>query len=301
MMHPILHTIKYYDIFDMPMTIDELYFLQHISSDNKVMSKDDILKYLQDSNEIDSIDGLNFLKGRQSLVEIRDIKKSNAQKSWKFISRYINDFLKVPFLTAVFASGSLSMRYMSDSSDLDVFIISKNNRIFTVRFFLYLTFKIGKKLWLSEGEESMKFCFNHLITQDSLKMSDTDHIYEARLYSQFFPIIDLDDVFKKFVSENQSSIQKFLPLYPDLIQVWHDNIDFKTIKEHKTSFLEKILSGWIGDVFEWIVKNIQLMVFNKNIGKTKQLREQGFVQMNDKQMRFHTHPVRWKIDKNLHL
>lgn len=297
-MNQILYTIQYYDIFDYPLTIDEIYYLQ---SSKNVISKDDIAKHINkllEENIIETANGLYYLTGRQSLINTRKRKEQNAQQKWVFVSKHINNFLKIPFIRGVFASGSLSMYYMSEDSDLDIFLICKHRRIFTARFFTFIYFKLYKKIWLHEGEKKTKFCLNHWISDKNLTMQQQDHIYEARLYSQFYPIYGLS-VYYDFINKNKW-INKYIPLYPHGINIIHNKIP-KLIKqiEITPNLLEKILNTPLGYIFELIVKYIQLIVFYFHSRKYLELKRNGFIKMTDTEMRFHTHPIRFKVDKKL--
>lgn len=301
-MNEILSTIRYYDIFDYPLTIDEIYNLQQ-SLDNKknIITKEEVISYLQlliKNNIIETSNNLYYLKGKNTLIQIRKEKENNTKEKWNFLEQNIQHFLKIPFLRAVFASGSLSMFYMSKNSDLDIFLICKHGKIFTARFFTYIYFKLYKKIWLNEGENATKFCLNHWISDKNLTLQPQDHIYEARLYSQFYPIYGID-IYQKFIKQNQW-IKNYIPLYPDGIKIIHNKIP-KNIKQINITpnILEKILDTPIGYVFELIVKYIQLIIFYFHSKKYTELKKQGFLKMTDYEMRFHTHPIRLKVDKKL--
>src|SRR5688572_10570799 len=133
----VLKTLLYFDIFNYPLTAEEIFnFLGHRKSTKTEV--DDSLQKLTDQGLIYRFGDFHSAQCNGDLV-IRRLKGNQmAEKAIPFAKKQAGRIAKFPFVRAVMASGSLSKKYMDDHSDLDFFVITAPGRVWVSRLFLAL-------------------------------------------------------------------------------------------------------------------------------------------------------------------
>ena len=139
----ILKTLIYYDIFNYPLKAWEIHkWLIGKSSSLKQTEKS--IHILVKKQKIKIKNGYYYLSGRSGLVKKRlereEVSKSHLQTA-KLIS---NIFRLIPWIKLVGVSGSLSMMGSTRTDDIDLFIVTSENRIWISRLLLiFLTSLTG--------------------------------------------------------------------------------------------------------------------------------------------------------------
>ena len=133
------------------------------------------------------------------------IKKDMLKKSffWARICGHL------PGVMAIFLSGSVSQNKFTKDSDIDFFVIAKNGKIWTARFFIFFILKIFGQL-AKEKNHAQKICPNHFITNKNLEIKEQD-FYSANLFMHNIPLYDPKNLFSKFITKNESWIKKIIP------------------------------------------------------------------------------------------
>ena len=86
----------------------------------------------------------------------------------KIIERYLPLLISVPYTREIYLSGSLARKQSHSESDIDLVVISKENRIWFNRILLNLvTFLIGKRR--SQHQRAGCFCFNSSFGENNFK------------------------------------------------------------------------------------------------------------------------------------
>lgn len=260
----ILQTIVYFDVLSRPLKEKEI--LWNLRSTTEIISRErllniaisDIIKkssYLQ--KNIEYKDGFFFLKGRGELIKERKKREKISKQNWQKLKKITPKINGTPFLKGVFVSGSLAINNSNEKSDIDLMIIAKRGRIFTVRFFLTLFLSmIGERR--TPKKIAGKVCLNHYLSENALRV-DFPSIYNAYTYLHLKPIILREDIFNRF--------RKAQDWMKDYLLFWDKTFKppFQVEKKSKTAqLLEKTLSGRLGDRIEKHLKNIQLKRKEKN-------------------------------------
>lgn len=284
----ILATISYYDIFDYPLTSFEIWrhLVKPKEGKQNEITAGDIVEALFESTElcgcISQKAGFYFLKGRETISDLRLSRKKLADQKWKKIKNTFRLLSVVPFMRAIFVSGSLAMENSKDDSDIDVIVVAKKSRIWTVRTFLtLLTFILGVR---RHGDKTKdRICLNHYITDASLRIP-FESIYNAESYVHLVNVYrDDEEIFKKFQKEN-SWIENFAGdfLVSDLGSV-------RSVRRNKfLNFIAKIsetfLSGKAGDFLENIFSKFESERIKKDPLFSK---SGGRITIDDNQLEFH--------------
>src|SRR3989344_7542350 len=147
----IFATILYYDVFNFPLTLAEVYkylinpkrLRLNLNQErfNLKIGAVDIIVELDNMAKVGLIghkNGFYFLHGQEDLYEKRIQKDKLANKKWKKFLAIAKYLQLAPYLRAVFASGSLAVNNPEPKSDFDVFVVIRSGRLYTGRLFLWL-------------------------------------------------------------------------------------------------------------------------------------------------------------------
>lgn len=237
----VLRTIIYYDIFNYPLTENDI--LTNCGSSKASHSPClDALKFLIDNNVIYSLGEYYSLNNNYADVE-RRIKGNEEAKKWikksQSFSRIISWF---PFVRGISLSGSLSKGFVDEDPDIDYFIITKPGRLWIARSLL-IAFK---KIFLLNSYKY--FCLNYFIAQDNLEIEEKN-LFTATEIATMIPVFG--NHVKRSFFESNNWIKTF---YPNFEVDEMENVPFnKTITLKR--FLEFLLKGKIGDRLDaWFMK-----------------------------------------------
>lgn len=206
----ILATIAYYDIFDYPLTLIEIfsYMIRRKGAENDdKYSPGDVLEALEKSetlkNAIDVRFGFYFQKGREEIVLKRLERKKIADQKWKKARRIFRLMQVIPFLRGIFISGSLALGNSRKDSDIDLIVVAKSGRIWTVRTLVTI---LASLLFAKRHGKVTRdmICLNHYITDESLRIP-FESLYNAQSYVHLVNLYRHpkdSDLFKKFQHEN---------------------------------------------------------------------------------------------------
>lgn len=135
------------------------------------------------------------------------VKKSpweHEQKLWEKVSAYNRLFSKIPGVLCICVWNSLSMNAAHKDSDIDLFIITKKKRIWTVRILFTLLLAV---IWERKTAENhaWKFCLSFFITENALDFDDIaikDDIYLSYWLLNLKPIINRRKTYETFMHIN---------------------------------------------------------------------------------------------------
>lgn len=206
----ILATLAYYDVFDFPLKKEEVFrFLvsfEHLDEFKDIAGPykkslqypedfDEIraeLETLKSDGNVSFSEGFYFLFGRDYLVPLRLRREKIAKKKWRKTNRVIRWLKFLPYVKAVFASGSLAMSNTDELGDLDILIVVKHGRIWLSRLLISgLLSLIGIRRKYNQKIAPDKICLNHYITDKSL-LIPYKSVYAAQTYVNLKPVFISD-------------------------------------------------------------------------------------------------------------
>ena len=291
----IIATVVYYDILNYPLAGFEV-FLYLIKCDidtigtrhGLVPTATEIIKLLDTSEflqkNLGQKLGFYFLKGRDELVEQRLDRKKIWDRKWKKSKKIFWIMQIVPFSKLVMGSGSFSLGNPRKDSDIDLMIVAKNGRIWTVRtFFTLLTSFLGVRRYKDKTED--KICLNHYITDKSLRIP-FESIYTAHLYYHILSVYDSKKdrkLFLKFQKENEW-MKKYLENYEFSKLEGLRSIKRSKILMFLSRLFKFILSGKVGDYFEKKMSEVQTNRIKKD---PLNLKKGGRITISNDQLEFH--------------
>lgn len=212
------------------------------------------------------------------------------EQKWRKFLKYRWLFSFIPFLDFVLVAGSLASGNVHADSDFDVIVGARNGRIFTVRDFCVFIFGILgiRRKGLAHKKNSRdKICFNHFVTSNAYRLSPPYNDYWIMLYQSIIPVYGDEEAVKKFFAANEWALRK--SIFDN--RYWR-RAGFNPVR----SFLEFILSGFLGDFFEKFTKKIQIYAIEKGI-QNSFLGFKPRIRYDDEELEFHPDTLRiehWK-------
>lgn len=282
----ILSVIRYFDRFDYSPTTEEIYsFFPRRISLSLLNKRLDILlrkKKLTSGQTMGNFNRFSFYR-RRKLFALQKRKEKISQKKISKINFYLKLLSIFPQIKLVGLSGSLAMMNANKNDDIDLFIITARNRLFTGRFIAILLAQLLgiRRLPITNYRLRItrdKVCLNLFFDEKSLLVPSYKATpYVAHEILQMKPVVIRGDIYQRFLKENKW-VYKMFPNainskfeYRNLKQI--QNLNFLNSKrlEHLdlchsilfriSSFVLRILSFYI---IESLLKKLQLYFINRH-------------------------------------
>lgn len=194
-------TLCFFDLFDYPLTFDELKF--YLLSPRHFEDRD-LLKGIEEDQSIVHREGFYCLKGSEGHINTRKVRSDIAETYFKKLRRYLPFIKLLPFVEMVAVCNTLAIGCPTSKSDIDLFIISRTNRIFIVRTFTTILFHLlGVR---RHGEKvAGRFCLSFFISDDAMDLSGLlkgkDDIYFMYWFRTLRPLYG-EKKFRQFSAAN---------------------------------------------------------------------------------------------------
>jgi len=207
-------------------------------------------------------------------------------------------FRHLPFVEFVFGAGSMALGNVNQNSDFDVIVGVKSGRIWTTRFFCILAFDLigRRRKKLSHKEEaSNKFCFNHFVSLKSYCLRPPYNVYWQELYRNLVPIYGRKEKIQEFFKANGWAGLRHAEAGSGLAkageQIYSDDLRHRIYGPSFLGiFMEKILTGRIGDFTEKVLRKIQIQRIEKGLKDGLGFEPRLF--FNDDELEFHPDTLR---------
>ena len=280
-----LRTLAYFDIFDYPLTKEELgRYLYSINYTDFLLH----LEQLEHLQQIQHHCGFYFLPGREDTIAARQDKVKIVEQKMKIAVRGIKKIRWAPFVHAIFVCNTVAGAVVEENSDIDVFIVTRAGRIWLARALATLTLSFFR-LRRTKRKIKNRICLSFYVTDDNLnleKIAIEDDIYLKYWLAQLIPVYDPDNLLAEIQRANvwasKSLPNAFVQFTP--ISRWQVKDGRLSVKIKRV--LEKIWSGNYGNLMEAQARGMQKarMVLNymsvQNAPDTR-------VVVNDKMLKFH--------------
>ncbi len=293
----IFQTIKYFSIFDYYPSFEEIYkfFPKKITREKlkqelkKLVSQKKLFSF--GKNPIRYTIGEYSIEIKNSKLKIQNLKFKISQKKlnnlrFKIYIKFLSFF---PQIKLIGLSGSVSMMNAKEEDDIDLFIITAKNRLFTGRIIaLFLAEILGIRRKFTDKSSTFhvsrftnKVCLNLFFDEKDLAVPKFKRsLYVGHEVLQMKPIINKDQIYEKFLEANLW-VKKIFP------NAFIANSKFKIQKSkvqlisQNFGFLDKIFS-----FIEYFLKEFQLFLINRH--KTTEI-------ITDTQLWFHPDDFEKKI------
>jgi hypothetical protein len=259
----IIKTLAWFDVFDYPLRERQIFEYLFKSK----MNKEELsvgLKELKKKNKIGEKDGYYFLLSRDEIIEIRKEREKESFRKIRRTKLAAMFLARLPFVKSIMVCNSLGNMNAKKEDDIDLFIITKKNKIWLTRFLTTGFFKVFN---LRPNKKTIKdkFCFSFYVTENNLNLQNL-------VKRNIILIYDEKDYFDKLLNENEW-LKNVLPNFEDRCLRKRDQFKIDVGSIFK-KFLEKVIGG------EKQVKKIQLKIMPEKL--KKEIGKNGGVIVNDK-------------------
>lgn len=208
----ILRTLAYSDIFDYPLTKDELwrFFIADSALHRRGVKLEKELGSL--SSLLVKRNGFYCFKSRVEIIDKRLKREKESNKKLELARRIIDILSRIPTVQLIGISGALAMKNSDKDDDIDLFIIAKKNALWVTRLLLLAILEVlGKRRRRNEKYAPNKICLNMLINESTLCLpKEKQNLYSAHEAIQMMPVFQRYNTYKKFIAAN-IWVRKFLP------------------------------------------------------------------------------------------
>lgn len=243
----VLETLAYSDVFDYPLTFDELHRYLTASAPPA-----DLAACLSDMGLVSTENRFYFLADRRETVRTRMNREQASRAAFQRACRYGSILGSLPFVRMVTLTGSLAMLNLSRDADMDYMLVTQPKRLWLARAFAVLFGRVMRIF----GD---RICVNLLVAESALEWHPRD-LYSAREMCQMIPLAGMD-VYHRLRAANAWT-KSFLP-----------NADSEPALAPKVKrsavfqkWLEFPLVGKIGDALESWAMRLQLKKITRTYG-----------------------------------
>lgn len=195
-------TLQYFHIFKHPLYLEEIHRFSPM--DIPLNELYHALREMVITGAIYVYDNFYMLEDNRELVTRRLEGKQRADALMDEAYRSASRIARFPFVESVCISGSLSKGYANEKSDIDLFIITKKNRLWICRTILHL-FKKMTFLWNAQHS----FCMNYFIDESKLCIEEQNRFTATEL-ATLIPAYN-SFVYRRLIDENRAWLVNMFP------------------------------------------------------------------------------------------
>ena len=225
----ILKVLAWFDLFNYPLTAAEiLFFLDRKTTEEELKTG---LQQLVEEGMLFRLGGFYSLQNDELLV-IRRTRGNNRAKQLLTTAHRVSKLLyHFPFVRGIGISGSLSKNFADEKADIDLFVITRSNRLWIARSTMHLlkkmSYLVGRQHW---------FCLNYFIDEEALLIGEKNFFTATELIT-LMPVCG-NGAIDHFFHANTWA-KTFYPNYDNKMPVFKDNG-----KGH-----------WLKKGIEWLLNN----------------------------------------------
>lgn len=287
----IIDTLAWFDIFDTPLTKEEIYtWLWTRSLDSP--SKEVLYTQLYDMREQGQLGhehGFFCLPGRESLFARRQLSTPIIDKKMDIAKRAVQTLRWIPFLHAVFVCNTVASASADECSDIDVFVVIRNGRLWLTRLLVTLTLALFR-FRRNKTHVANKICLSFFVTDAHLDLSDVTlgepDIYLMYWIDQLIPVFDPTHVRAEILKQNAWATQYLPNAFRPYILHPRWRVEESAVSKKVKRMFEAFWGGGYGDLIEKQAKGVQEKKMAMNFGSIKDEPDSRVV-IDDTMLKFH--------------
>ncbi len=192
--HPgeaILKVLLYADIFDYPLSAEEIHRYLNISM--RLEQVQEALGAAVRQGTIVQTGPFYSLPQRADLAAVRVRRGEIARRMWPRACRYARLMASLPFVEMVAITGALSVDNVEADADMDFMLVCAPGQVWLVRALTGIMRRMARAL----GD---RLCPNYILASNALEL-DQRNLYAARELFQMVPLYGLD-VYRRLIAAN---------------------------------------------------------------------------------------------------
>lgn len=196
----IARSVIYASIFDYPLTLEELHraLIESEQTQPEILAVYDGSEILQAI--IDYHDGFFFPAGRRELIAERGRREARSREFLRRHRRILRLLCALPFIRFVALSGSVAHMNLEPTGDLDLFIVTRGQRVWTVTVAVLVAAKLLRR--------RRTVCANFIVADSHLALEQRD-LFTANQVIHLRPLVG-GDLWQAFVAANPF-VARFYP------------------------------------------------------------------------------------------
>jgi hypothetical protein len=200
----ILKTLAYADVFDYPLTVQEVnrFLITDRPQDFPLILEE--LNQFVSNGLVRKKDNYYFLKDRAKIVALRRKRRVWSEEKLKIASRMAGRLRRLPWIRMVAITGALTMENTTETDDIDFLIVTAHNRLWLTRLLTVILLElVGCRRHPGDQEFKDKPCLNMFLDEESLKLPLSEqNLFTAHEVCQLHPVWDRGAIYQRFLKEN---------------------------------------------------------------------------------------------------
>lgn len=205
----ILRTLVYADVFDYPLTRQEI---------SKFLISESPQKIPDRPQGVAQKNGFYFLAGREKIAAIRKKREKWSKDKLKIAQRIAGWLKLIPTIKMVAVTGALAMENSDKNDDIDLLIVTGRHRLWLTRLLTVLLVELVARRRrpgdLPAGRQGKnvrdKICLNMFLDEDHLAVPKNEQdLFSAHEVCQLRPLWSKDHGYQNFLDSNLW-VKKFL-------------------------------------------------------------------------------------------
>lgn len=210
----ILRTLAYADIFDYPLTSEEIFRFLIADEPSSLSSFEKTLSRMRAGKKLrtDTQGRFYFLLGRKELVSRRKKREKISQEKLKLAQKTARLLKIISTIKLIGLTGKLAMENAEKEDDIDLLVITSRNRLWLTRLLAVVGLELlGQRRRPKQREVQNKICLNIFLDESQLVLPSQERdLYSAHEVIQMKPLWDSNRTYAKFLKANQW-VTKYLP------------------------------------------------------------------------------------------
>lgn len=229
----ILKTLAYADIFNQPLSADELtkYLIGYKTKNARQLN-------LQNISAIQSQNDNWVLSGREELLQLKESQILTTAYKIQQVKKYLSIFRLLPWVKVVGITGSVAAGTPTATDDIDLLIITSSKRMWLSRLLLTTMLNLINKRRKPNAQPNQvnnKFCLNMWLSLDNLAEQHHD-LYTANELAHIIPILNRNHTYEHYLQTNSW----LLEILPNVFQSIEIDAKFSMHVPPTSHFLNKL-------------------------------------------------------------
>jgi hypothetical protein len=199
----VINTLIYSDIFNFPLTDDELW--RNIIS-NKKIERDSLKKITKSLYKIISYEkGFYCFKGKEGIIDQRLKRKKITQKKLQIARNTAHYLSYIPSILFIGITGRLCHMDADIDDDIDMFFITKKKSVWITRLMILAVLELlNVRRTRADKKPQDKICPNFIIDETTLALPHEKHdLFTAHEIINLHPLFTRNNTHHKFINSNK--------------------------------------------------------------------------------------------------
>ncbi len=216
----VLKTLIYSDIFNYPLTAEQLHRRLIVGADPCVRpgqtrgfvptNVKSILDQLVSEGRVGKQGKYYFLPGQEEIVQLRKKREKYSGEKMKIARQTANLIKFIPTVKFVGVTGSVGAGNAQKKDDIDLMIVSSSGWLWTTRLLVtILVGLLGRRRRPNDKQVRNKICLNLFVDQCRLDVFDRN-LFTAYELILLKPLVNRGNTYEKLLSAN-SWVKNYLP------------------------------------------------------------------------------------------